>query len=460
MAEAGAVFRKWRGRGPPLAAGGYLNTAYVGPVPQPVFLPEGKWAVKVMHGREYETVETAIDLTSGTINDVTIALNRDNPIDGWQGIEVGVRTSATPGVVTTADDIALMAGAEGLDWVVSGDFEHITDLAPSIAKHGLADRLKSSRGFRTYLPARPEWGQFLIFPVAADAPDPAQARAEWADLKTAQEFIATLRRLYPGALIQSDLPYTKEGLGYLGEFGVSPYTTLFEPPADRDLTIDAINVLSARSDLTPKEARVLYFNLAMKNIFLIPSTAPTGRSVYGAEPGYPRLLVYTGKEDSAVTEQELFIAARALKTQLTNGPLLDFTVGGARGGETLPFSEDIQLSTRVSAPVWMDVSRLSFDKEGIPFIFLQNPQSVPNVQRYPWDSTASSEALPIADMKLLKIKDTLLSLAAEGMSNFNHSFPAYPKTQMLPFAFTSPVAIDVNGNGVFDPITLYSDKGR
>ena len=451
--------------GRPESAGGHFENAYVGPEGRTLHLQPGKWVVHAMRGIRYEPGDLDVATTQGQIIEVVIPVKQVNPTPGWQGMEIGARTDATPGCIVKAEDIVLMASAEGLDWIVSGDFEHVTDFGPIIRELGLEGELGHSRGFRTILPAYPEWGQFLIYPLAEDAPDPAEVRAEWAELTEASEFIAALRRLYPGALIQSDLIYTEQGEGYFGIEGKNPYELSFEPNPVIDTDIDVVNLFPARQRWSIKERFGFWNNHRMSGREYIGVTGPTGRTVLGSEPGYPRLLVYTGKLDPAeVTEEELFVAFQANRTQLTSGPFIDYSVGDFMAGDMIARDPSLPVSVRITAPSWADVKVVKFEKEGMVQkgkTFHSDPSGG---QRFPVPTSEDVNEYYVLDLKELrthKKKDTLLGVAAMGEGNLRSTLPhGRNMGDTPPFAVTAPIIIDTNGNGVFDPIKLYRDKGK
>ena len=446
----------------PIAAEGYLNHTYIPPSGRMVRLNPGHWLLHAIHGIEYELGEAQVRLEPGQVKEVVIAVRQSNPTPGWLGVEVGMRTDATPGVAIAPADAALMVAAEGLDWVVTGDFERATDLAPELKQLGLEGRVRASRGFRTLLPAHPEWGHFLIYPIAADAPDPAVARAEWARLRTATEFIDTIRRLYPGALIQSDLPWRAEGVGYLAHDNVTLGEAAWELNPEIDPRIDVVNLLPARGGWEFRDMDTSWNTMLVGGYGWVLNSSSIGRTVFGAEPGYARTLIYMDTDDPAeVEEAALFAAYRAGRYQITNGPFIEMTIDGEVAGAVVPRDVTLPMTVRISAPSWADLRTVSIDKDGIMQQQLMLASIGEGGQRFPNPAAGPAMELTLADMKLRDFKDTFVTVTTIGTEPLNRHAPRYFTNQdVYPFAIYGPIVVDANGNGRFDRLEDYVWRGQ
>jgi hypothetical protein len=435
------------------SAAGYVDSFYVPIGGREVELFAGKYVLHITGGIRYDHVQHEVELIFGakTISEIEVPMT--SPTPGWLGVEFGAMTRATPGATLSAEDIVLMCAGEGIDWVISGDWETITDLRPAIEKLGLQNRLNSSRGFRTHLPAHPEWGGFLIYPLAEDAPDPQKAKAEWKDLTEAKDFIKTLRRLYPGALIQSLNPYSLTD-GYFFRLGSNPYEMAWEPRADIDTSIDAINLFEPRQVWDFKEQKNFYFVSTLRQAFYIPAPVSTTRVALGSEPGYPRLLVNVGQSDpSKVKEADLFAAMKQGKWQITTGPFIDYTVEGKSAGEMVSGIIAPNTKLRITAPNWSNTSTIDYCREG-----LMNIRTSSNVAG---DTSLRRESEMVDKLipQSKNDKDTQLNVSILGFGNTDPAIPSYGGRGVPNFAFTAPVYADTNNNQKWDPPN-YRDKGK
>lgn len=456
--------------GTPHSARAYLEYATIEPSGGVVNLPVGQWVIHASKGPRYEVAQFSVEVTNAPTSECVIFLEETNPTPGWESMAIGVRTHATPGVAVKAEDMALMAAAEGLDWLVSGDFETITDLNPFIKKLGLSHCLTALRGFRTLMPSRPEWGQFLVFPVADDAPDPASARLAWENAQTSDDFFKALRAAYPGAMIQVELPYTRGAKagelgpqGYFAMPGKNVHEISSAPNPELSMEFDAINILPDRQVWNRDWATSFYYNHAVFARSYLASTSATGRMVLGSEPGYPRLLALTGRDEADPADQAaLMEALKARRTQLTTGPVIDFSVGGALPGGLVPLDKSLPVQLRVTAPAWISVDMVSVDKDNNPQLKSVFGNDTSHIQRYPTSEMGDWKTVfTLGSFRPVDAKDTLLGVTAVGKGSLDPHIPRDPESAMIPsFANIFPVAIDANGNGKYDPLKSYSQKGR
>ncbi|MCE5230986.1 hypothetical protein LLG95_15515 [bacterium] len=457
----------------PTSADAYLDTAYIPPLGDTIRLHEGHWIVYATHGIEYELASKEFKLPRGKVDNMVIALKRSNPTPGWLGVEIGARTTATPGVAITARDMALMCAAEGLQWVVACDFERLTDLNPVIKELGLADTLRASTGFRTLMPTHPNWGHFLVYPVAKGAPDPAKASAQWAKVKSAGEFFSILRKLYPGAIIECELAFTEtpgtsdelHGPGYFMGHGVNPREVAWNGPPDRrqfSYDFDAIGIIPERIGWNLNLTDMFYHVLYVAGFPRTPVCTPASSFVYGAEPGYPRVLVKVGKDDVAkVTEKELFDAFRKRRTQITNGAFIDMSIDGAQPGDIMPRDDNKVMKTRITAPGWIELNRIQITKDGNSDQTLLSSHPLKSTQRFPDPESGKWREQKLEQLKLRDFKDTLAGVTAIGGSKpLDDALPRYAGQANYPFAFISPIVIDADKNGKYDRIGDYSWRGR
>lgn len=417
---------------------------------------EGKWSLAATAGPEYDNGEQTVAVLWGRDDEVTISLKRSNPTEGWQGAQIGAMTRATRGCALTAEEVVLMAAGEGIDWLVSGDFEVLTDLAPAVKALALEDQIKTSRGFRTWLPGRPDWGSFLIYPVAADAPDPRAARSQWNRAKTATEFLATLRRLYPGALIEAANPYS-DWDGYFYAPNRNVYEMAFEDLKDDiDTEIDAINVFPDRENWSFGYEKDFFFISTLRNRFYIPAPLSAARMSLLGEPGYPRLMIRTGTEDiTRVTDEQLIESMKQGYWQVSSGPFIHFEVEGVTEGDTLASHGNKYTGRlRVTAPNWASSTAIDICKEGLMSERrAYTSGDVDSNVRH--DVKINIETYPQYKGKA----DTLLSAIVTGATSLDPEVPAYGNPGVVSFAMTSPILADSNDDGKWDP-PIYRDKGK
>ena len=439
---------------------GYYNTYYVKPG-EYIELEPGFYSVNAFHGPGYRAANMLIEVKDSSVESYTIRAEKVVPMDGWVGIEMGARTTATPGVLLTAEDYVTMAVAEGLDWIISGDYETLTDFGPVIEKLGLNGRIGSSVGFRTLLPAHPEWGHLLVFPIGEGDPDPKVAREAWADAPTSAEWLAAVRAQYPNALIQIDLPLTQDGAGFFGMGPeANPYVAGWESMADPEGQADLIGVLPNRNRWSFEHVNNFWMNLLVRGRNYIASTTPLARSRFGGEPGYPRLLAYIG-EDATISEPDVMAALRKRHTQVTNGPFIDFRVGDTIPGDMKGYDPNEMARLRILSTDWAPASSISLSKESKPQVSLMLNLEDSTINRLPGDdSPLEYEQWSLRGLHIADFKDTLLTVTAVGITPME-KLPLYSSlVNRYPMAIAQPIVIDRNGNGQYDPLKTYPEIGQ
>lgn len=442
---------------------GYLDSFYTDRAGVTVPMNQGYYTLTVTRGLAYDEKRIDIETAWDRETIVDVALERTSPAKGWQGLLAGAMTTATRGCTYTPRDVILTALAEGADWVVSGDLNVITDLEPAVRALGAVGRIGTSRGFRTGLPAHPEWGEFMIWPVAADAPDPSTASAEWEKLGGAKEFVATLRRIYPGALIQpchlySDSSGTRrEGTGYFFHPEWNVYQMAwhdYQRMVELDFGVDAVNLYPAGRHWSPKWENDFFFINTLNGRFYAPVPLWEARIPFRSEPGYPRVLVNTGLATADVTEKLLIASLREGRWQITSGPFIDVTFDGRVPGALYDPGEKAWSEIRITAPSWAATTHIERCRDGIMFWKESDTADV----NYAWLRHEYRGPVEVSPERKGG-SDTLLNAAVWSERPISVIAPGAAERGVASFAVTGPVIADTNGNGRWDP-PIYRDKGK
>lgn len=443
---------------------GYLNYFYVPLAGREIELAKGSYMLTATAGIEYDLSKVDVDMEYGQTTPAEIVMDRVSPSKGYMDLDVGAMTKATPGVVFTAEQRVLMAAGEGLNWIVSGDLNALTDFEPAIEKLGLAGKMKSSMGFRAHLPKRPEWGEFLIYPISAGMPDPAKAREQWEGLADAKPFVAKLRELYPGALIEAVNPFSTsskrdpEGDGYFYQKGWNVYEMAYNDhlrTEELDFGIDAVNVFPARKFWNLNWEKDFLYKNHLHNRFYVPAPVSNARVALGGEPGYPRILVRTDEDDvSKIPEAKLFEAMKAGKWQVTTGPFIDASFDGRKPGDEMYKPEqNANVKYKVTAPPWATTSTIDFAKDGMMNKRDVTPGAIPTSAT----RQHGEEKLDLyPDLK--GFDDTTASVEITSPDQI----PIIPQfgIGVQSFAIDGPMILDTNGNKVYDPPKEYRDTGK
>lgn len=448
------------------SAAGFLDYTYIPPQGREIELPLGHWVMHACHGIRFGKRDMDVVCEQGTQNECVIEIEKEVAMDGWLGLEIGMRTTASPGCLIEPRDAVLMAAAEDLHWLISGDLDVITDFEPYVKELGLEGVLKTSRGFRTFLPKNPGLGHFLIYPVAKDAPDPQVVREQWQSLSDSTAFIDKMHELYPGALIHVDMPLINENRydGYFAYDNMSPYRIGFEPNPEIDLRIDNLTFMAPRRGMRLGALQgFLQGGHQAKGRHYLAATASEGRSIIGAEPGYPRLMLDVGQSKvSLVNESQVVDAMRQKRAQLTTGPFVDFTIDHQGPGSVAPLKGHALVNISIEALPGIGVATFKINKEGREQNIFQLNAGPMEVLRHPVGELGEQWGyFNLRKLKLRDWKDSLLTIIAGAEQQLDKDLPLHNALgNNAAYSITQGIIVDHNNNGVFDPIEKPGDIAR
>jgi len=436
--------------GPEWHGPGARNVYYSATGKGKVNISAGRYRVYVSRGPEYEMAVRDIKVAYSQNNRFEARLKRVIRMDDFISVDLGVRTSRSPGCKVTPRDRVVAAAAEGLQCIVSGDVGIATDLAPAVREAGLSKWLKTICGRRIEWRTPKGRGDFLVFPCPPGRPSPSQLRRESAARSPAR-LIRAIRRSCPDGLIAVCDPMESVH-GYLATQGFTitpePLPTLPRRALGFDLYAMARNggpaLLADHRMYTRLLREIARYGLG---------AASDSRYLRGNECGYPRVYVARSPDaGSSITDQvrKGLLEGRVL---VTNGPFIKLLVNGKPPGSFVTDTDGtLDILVEVRAPKWVDVRAVTiYDGE----FFRRNTLMPPSNQtlRFPRTATASPEFK-------LKIKhDVIITATAAGQRSLApvvaqdeaRGFQAYP------YAMTGPIFVDADGDGKCTPPSPYKE---
>ncbi len=335
-----------------------------------VEVPRGGYRIVASHGTEYDVTEERVNFEDAKPVSLRFELHRAFKPEGWVSADLAVRTSASPDVRTSAEDRVVTAAAEGVQWIVTADQGVLTDLAPAVQKLGYGERIKTSVGFRTEADKEPVTGDILVAPVSLcgekslgdfmAAVKPGDPRAT----------LSALKELCPGALTLLLRP-TDARVGLLKAAGGEEklaYVPKEDPPSD----FDGIEVWHGKKQEETDLAYAAYMELLSRGVNCTPFGASDAGGTWGSEPGYPRLYIKSSKtRTTELDEAELIANFRRGLVQVTNGPLIEYTVEGKSPGQIATARapkegevKRVNVDLRIYAPNWSTISKITVNKDG------------------------------------------------------------------------------------------------
>lgn len=474
-----------------------------------VRVPPGAYEVLVSRGPEHSgwpatfpTLGQPVDLTATDQTlDAVIAQAVDS--NGWLSADLHVHAVNSPGSLVPNRARVLSVAAEGLDVLVSGDTDFVTDYAPVIAELQFQSKLSSMTGVEV---SPFDYGHHSVFPAGGSAAFDWAGGADGGSLRLDQ-LHAGLRAQHPNAVIQLNHPRgptgaltqlkvdTRTGASHADpkrfRMEVSPSATA----SDTKLMSEAFDTFEVQSSGTPDLALMNDWMTYLSRGRVKTATASSdSRALSSRTVGYGRTWVKLGTYSSAGFAEAL-LARRAVAG---NGPFVQLTArrvdsagmpaGSAVGvGETLSVNaagnEKVELTVDVQSPEWM-----TFDLIEV-FTHAPGREAAGGAANTEWPATRVLQtrsltvgALPIETVMQMgtpvrrihvtetftvtPTADTWYAVFVRGTAASRPLFPLVIDTvrcnasgactadPTYPWSFTNAVLVDTDGSGQYDDFPL------
>lgn len=314
-----------------LAAQGELSLA----------LAPGAYELIVSHGPEWSLFRRPLELRAGEPLQLTARLAREVDASGFTGCDLHVHTGDSEDSDLPHDARQASLLAEDVQLAVLSDHNRVT-------------QLPSSPGGAIALPGvevtswAPEFGHFNVFP---------RTTAPRYKHTTVHAMLRELRS-DPRSFVQINHPRLEQHIGYFELSGLSA-----ERHSLPELGFDGLEVWNGY-DLTRPERRDVVFAdwlmLLGRGKRLVATGGSDSHHLTAPHVGYPRTYVQVPRAE-AHDSARVIAALKQGRAFVTSGPILEVEAQGKRPGDTLLLSAhqtQVRLSVAVSAPGWMDVSRV------------------------------------------------------------------------------------------------------
>ena len=430
-------------------------------------VPAGDYRVVASHGNEYHTAEARVRLQASRSESVRFDLKRAFKTDGWISADV-VQTNRSPHSRTDPRDRVVSAIAEGLDWVITGDLNRITNLQPVVDALAAGDRIKASPGLRIGSTVESPRSEFLLFPTGLCKDGPAIDLEAILAAKTPAETIRKIREVCSDAVLVANRPIFP-AIGILAMQDYDLATGRFPLARTMDVKgIDAFQIWEGKRQAIVEQSIDAWYGLIGRES---PRLAIFGNShsagTYNEEPGYPRMYIKSSQDSPRkLDEAELAKSIREGRVMVTNGPFIELLVDGKAGiGDTVvPKDKQLTVSVRVYSPNWANVSSVSVNLNGA----FARKFVIPAASADPEAGLVFPRNDEAAEFKLNVAADSILTILVEGDPGLQQD-PVnplvMPSTQrdlprgQITYAVTGPIYIDADGDGKVTP-DLESFRGK
>lgn len=411
-------------------------------------VPPGQFNIVISHGPEYSRWEQEVFFFAGAIRRFEIELERLVDTAGYVAADFGLLTNHSHQSLVAPADRLRTAACEGLEFLVSTDVNHVTDLGASLAEAGLDLPLTVASGLRIPPPELSPRGTWTAFPVPPDFDVTAfHAETQGASHRT---LLSALRHRLPDSLITCLAPSHPDesifpAMGYRHvpqDFGWERTT----PASPEDVNFDLMEVFGNRDRGDYLASRDLWYTLLREGHRVMVSASPNSRFAGVEEIGVPR--VYVAADDSdprQIDPEEVFRSLRAGNAFISTGPFVHFEVMGHPLGSMIQWEvgEPVEIDLRVIAPVEQRLEYVEVNKNGLfarRHMFVQ-PVTSPV---YDWS--------PPEDGRLYQVRsDEIFTIEVGSRRPLSpvNALNASNET-FLPMALTNPIWIDTDSNGRYD----------
>ena len=427
------------------------NVYYSATGDETIDLPVGRYKVIFSRGIEYDTYEEEILITYTRKNVIDAKLKHLLDVENHIAADIGVRTNRSYDCYVSPADRVVTAAAEGVEYLVTADSNQAVDLSPDLEELNLGRYLKTAVGKKIEFMGEKNPGHFMVWPL--DGADPATLGDNSVlEAETPKQAIEILRSQFPGAFIQVNraiFPFE----GYFSQYGYDHKENPVIEDKDFSYDFDLLEIWEGkRQGIVPDNVNVLFDSWLAGNSHILPMADSSSHRTWGEEVGYPRVYISTSTDDpTRISNQEIMESIKKGHFQITNGPIITFTVNGQPPGSLITDTDgEVDCHLEVRAAPWIPTSYIDVNMDGI-FLrrIIQPPSS--EVLRFPRKTSSKGSE----DFNIKIKKDSLLNVEVVGSerSTLAPVVPPYPfqTTGMMAFAITTPVIIDFDGNGKYDP---------
>lgn len=405
--------------------------------------PPGTYEVWVSRGIEWSHHVERVALGGAPV-EVDAQLGHVIDTAGWLSADLHVHAEPSHDSVVPLAVRALQFISEGVEMIVGTDHNVITDYQPTIDALDAADLLASAPGCEV---TTPTFGHFGSYPLVQNPVRPFGG-APAVEGVLPQALFDAIHASSRYATIAVNHP-TWGGRDYFNRGGLDAKAGK-AAWADFSWDFDAIEVLNGFHD----PARGLldrnlgdFFALIDYGYIRTATGNSDTHSLRLNIGGYPRNYLRIAPDlPAAMTPALLSQAIRSRSTFFTTGPFVRVSVEGGTIGDTVRSADGwASVVIEVSATTWVSVSTVTLFAGG----------RVDRIWRAPNDRVRTrygfAEPLRWTIRRVVPVdEDTHITVLVEGRDSLWPIVGERDEHVVTALAFTNPIYVDVDGNGIFD----------
>ncbi len=416
--------------GPTESSAGAGNVFYTRRGEGLVELPPGHYEVITTRGIEYELAKEQVHVTAESGASVRAVLERTMDTSGWLGCDFHLHAAPSPDSTVTLEDRVASLLAEGVEFAVATDHNHVTDYGPTIERLEAHAALASIPGVEITTVG---WGHFIAFPFPTTGPLPPH------DAEPAEIF-ATTRQLSPGAVIQVNHPHMR-GIGYFnrGEIDRATGAAAGEGFSFDFDTLEVVNGFELAQQDVIRDNIAAWFALLNAGRRITGVGNSDSHRLVQQWAGYPRTYVRVPDDDPGNADPVLIAEAlRAGHATISAGLFVNARIDGSAGPGDLISAQggEVSLETIVRAPAWIDARSVEVYVNGELAHRNARARAVLPGNRLEWVTRLKIE------------RDSWVVVVAKGEKSLEPVIPG----KIIPFGLTNPIYVDADGDGMFQAL--------
>jgi len=448
-----------------------LSGQETGPVR--VGLRPGRYEVVATHGFEYSVDRQEVMVERP--NDEALAslqLERVIETPGMMTGDFHVHSIASMDSAFPQEQRVLSFVAEGVELLIATDHDTLTDYAPVISTMGLSDRIASIVGVEatSMLMVRSTpftIGHYNAWPLRFNALLPRNGMPLDEGIRP-RVLYERLRDIGDGDIViqvnhgrgsepdggasffhalgtEFGRPLSYKPSQPMNEF---PNNLLLEKKSSgiRDIDFDAMELLNGTAYDEYLLLRSDWFSLLNQG-FSKAATANSDTHIKAQIGGYPRNYILLQNPDAErATERDIMKQISNQRLFGTTGPLVYFTVNeqALPGDIITPEENEVTLNVKVLAAPWIPLDQIRIYANGKQQA--QYPvDSKSGINRFDQDIILRLESDAWVTVETSTANDPLRIPQPPG-GLYNIIAPGF-----VPLAFSNPIFVDIDGNGIFDP---------
>ncbi len=391
---------------------GYAALSWSRDDTQTLEVEPGRYRVQLFRGQRFEILERDITLEAGQSETLRFELPAAYGAEGWLLGDLHVHSGPSNDANISIEDRAVVMAALGIQLLFGTDHDMVTDYRPVVEAAGLTPVMRAVVGDENSPVLR---GHVNTYPMEPDPSQPNRgALLWWVDVPPdTQTWFDWLAERNPGVIRQLNHPLDS-GVGAMAKWSPG---VIGEPDRWTD-DFEAVEVLN---DGEYEDYLAFYLDVFHRGDLAAPVGVSDSHGHTRGSPGINGTFIHTGTGLDDYSDEALVGAMLDRATVVSLGPFIELSVlpGSTLTGSSLPAT----LEARALSPSWIVVDELALLENGVEVEVVAGDSA-----RFVLDPAA----------------DASYSVVARGET------PMGPLFTELPWAFTSPILVDLDGDG-WDP---------